>query len=147
MRRYFWLLVIVAAGSCAPKQQIVFRKALNIRFEAVNKQPVLKADLVFFNPNKDNAKLKRIDMKILVEDKTAGIVDQTLNQKIMGDSEFSVPIEIKLNLKEMGLLDTLINLFGGKKYKVHMVGKVRVSVNGFAISVPVDQEEELRIRM
>ena len=85
-------------------------------------------------------------MTILVNDKKAGSVDQQLNQKIKGESEFTVPAEVRLELKELGLLDTIINLFGGKKYDVHLIGKIRVSVHGFAVSVPVDQREELRIR-
>ena len=57
-----------------------------------------------------------------------------------------VPIEVKLNLKELGLLDTIISLFGGKKYTIHLLGKVRVSVHGLAVNVAVDQKEEIKIR-
>ena len=147
MTRYFWLLMIVLAGSCAPKEQVEFRKVLNVRLEAVAKTPTLKADLVFYNPNKGNAKLKKIEMDILLNDKSAGRIDQTLNQKIKGQSEFTVPIEVKLALKELGLLNTIINIFGGKKNEVRMLGKVRVSVHGFAISVPVDHKEEIKLKM
>jgi LEA14-like dessication related protein len=144
--QYFWMLVILGMSGCIPKEQIEFRKVLNIQFEAALKTPVLKADVVFFNPNKTGSKLKKIEFDIFVNDKKAGTVSQTLNQKIAGQSEFTVPIEVNLALKELGLLDTLINLFGGKKYQVRLVGKIRVSVHGFALSVPVDYKDEIRIR-
>jgi len=133
-------------AACAPKEQVVFRKVLNIRLDAVSNSPMLKADMVFYNPNKASAKLKKIDMNILLNDKTAGTVDQVLNQKINGESEFMLPIEVKLNLKELGLFDTIINIFGGKKYEVRLLGKIRVSIHGFAFSVPVDQKEQIKIR-
>ena len=146
MVKYFYGLIFLALAGCAPKEQVVFRKVLNIRVDAVSNAPVLKADMVFYNPNKGSAKLKKIDMNILVNDKTAGTVDQVLNQKVKGESEFTVPIEVKLNLKEVGLLDTIIGIFGGKKYEVRLLGKIRVSMHGFAITVPVDQKEQIRIR-
>lgn len=146
MTRYFWLLGIVLLGGCGSKEQVVFRKVLNIRFEAVSKTPVLKADIVFYNPNKGGSKLKKVELDIFVNDKKSGFVKQTLNQHIKGQSEFTVPIEVNLALKELGLLDTIINLFGGKKYDLHITGKIRVSVYGFGVNVPVDQKEEIRIR-
>ncbi len=147
MTRYFWLLIFFLMGGCIPKEQVEFRKVLNIRFEVVSKSPTLKADLVFYNPNKTHSKLKKIEMDILVNDKKVGTVDQTLNQPIKGESEFTVPIEVSVDLKGLGLLDTIINLFGGKKYQVRLVGKIRVSVHGFAVSVPVDYKEEIKLKM
>jgi LEA14-like dessication related protein len=146
MLKYFYAAVFLSLAACAPKEQVVFRKALNIRLDAVSNNPMLKADMVFYNPNKASAKLKKIDMDILVNEKVAGTVDQALNQKIKGESEFTVPIEVKLNLKEVGLLDTIIGIFGGKKYEVRLLGKIRVSMHGFAISVPVDQKEQIKVR-
>ena len=147
MIKYSYVLMSLLLAACAPKEQVVFRKVLNIRLDMVSNAPVLKADIVFFNPNKQGAKLKKINLDILVNEKKGGEVDQVLNQKIKGESEFTVPIEVKLNLKEIGLLDTLINIFGAKKYTIRMVGKIRVSVSGFAISVPVDEIQEIKIRM
>jgi LEA14-like dessication related protein len=146
MLKYSYWLLAVGLMACAPQEQVVFKKVLNIRVDAIANTPVLKADLVLFNPNKKGAKLKKINIDIFINDKKGGEVDQVLNQKISGNSEFIVPVEVKINMKELGLLDTLINIFGGKKYSMRMVGKIRVSVNGFAVSVPVDETQEIRIK-
>ena len=146
MVKYSYWLLLFGLMACAPKEQVVFKKVLNIRVDAISNAPVLKADLVLFNPNKKGAKLKKIDIDIFINDKKGGSVDQVLNQKVPGNSEFTVPVEVKINMKELGLLDTLINIFGGKKYTLHMVGKIRVSINGFAVSVPVDETQEIRIK-
>ena len=147
MFRYSYWLLFVMLLACAPKEQVVFRKVLNVRVDVVSNVPILKADMVFYNPNKQGAKLKKIDIDLLVNEKKGGEVNQVLNQKIKGESEFTVPIEIKINAKELGLFDTLINILGGKKYSIRMVGKIRISINGFAISVPVDETQELKLRL
>ena len=115
------LMILLVMGSCIPKEDVVFRKVGNVRFDATTKSPVLKADMVFYNPNKTKGKLKKIELDIFVNDKKAGTVNQTLNQAINGQAEFTVPIEVNLALKELGLLDTIINLFGGKKYTVRLL--------------------------
>lgn len=147
MKTYFWLLILLLLGGCVPKEDVEFRKVSNVRLEAVSKAPMLKADMVFYNPNKTRGKLKHIELDIFVNDKKVGTVNQTLNQLIEGRSEFTVPIEVRVALKELGLLDTIINLFGGKKYLVRMVGKVRLKVHGIGITVPVDHKEDIKLKM
>ena len=147
MIKYLYVLILPGLVACAPKEQVVFKKVMNIRVDAISNTPVLKADLILFNPNKKGAKLKKIKMDIFINDKKGGEVDQVLNQKIKGNSDFTVPVEVKINMKELGLFDTLINIFGGKKYSLHMVGKIRVSVNGFAVTVPVDETQEIRLKL
>jgi len=146
MKKYLWLLIFPVLWSCQQKEDVEFRKVLNVRFEMVSKSPMLKADMVFYNPNQTRAKLKKIELDILVNDKKAGIINQTLNQQIEGKSEFTVPIEVTLSLKDLGLMDALVSLFGGKKYAVRMMGKIRISVHGFSFGVPVDHQEEIRLR-
>jgi len=147
-RIFFYLpLVFLILEGCVPKESVEFRKVLNVRVEMVSALPVLKGDLVFYNPNKTRSKLKKIELDILVNDKKAGSVNQTLNQQIEGNSEFTVPIEVNVALKELGLMDTLINLFGGKKYSVRLVGKIKVSIHGFSVNVPVDHKEEIKLKM
>jgi len=147
MRPILIVLSLLTVFGCVPKEQVVFKQAKNIRLEAGNKDPMLKADMVFFNPNKTKMKLKKMSFDVLVNDKKAGYVDQTLNQMIAGDSDFTIPLEVQLDLKELGLLDTIVSLFGGKKYEVRVVGKIRGSVHGVTMNIPVDHKEEIKIRL
>jgi len=140
-------IFLILLGGCIPKESVEFRKVLNVQFEMVSKSPMLKGDIVFYNPNKTRSKLKKIELDIFVNDKKTGSVSQTLNQKIEGSSEFTVPIEVSLTMKELGLMDTLINIFGGKKYTVRLVGKIKVSIHGFSVNVPVDYKEEVKLKM
>jgi hypothetical protein len=147
MKNYGWLFVVVLlAGSCVPKEDVILR-AVNIREVGVgiDGDPVLKADAIFYNPNATRMKLKRIDIDVFVDGKKAASIDQHLNALIKANAEFSVPLEVQLKLKEIGLLNTLLNLFGGKKYEILFVGKMKVTVNGFPVTFPVNYKEALTL--
>src|SRR5690606_6112613 len=98
------------------------------------------------NPNDMRGKLKKIDIEIYVNGKKAATVDQSLKTSIPARAEFSVPLEVKLALKELGVMDTLFGMIGGKKFKVHYKGSLKLSYRGLPIKVPVDYEDEVRLR-
>ena len=139
------MMMLVAAACKAPKENIVLR---GISIKSVEPEAdgnsLLKADAIFFNPNSGRIRLKEIVIDVMLDGKKAANVDQQLNSLITGNSEFTVPLEIHLNLKEIGLMDTILSLFGGKKYGIQYVGKIKASVRGFPVSFPVDFRDELK---
>ena len=147
MKPYLYLGFIVLLGSCLPKEKIEFRKVQNIRFEMLSKSPGLKADLVLFNPNNTSGKLKNIKLDIFVNDKKAGEMNQTFDQKINGKEEFTVPVEVSLALKELGLFDALVNILGAKKQTVRLSGSVKVTVHGVPVSIPIDHKEDMKVKL
>ncbi len=147
-RNFVWNLTfsLLVLGACkAPKENIVLR-GINIKSvqPEANGNSLLKADAIFFNPNAGRIRLKEIVINVLLDSKNAANVDQKLNTLITGNSEFTVPLEIHLNLKEIGLVDTLLSLFGGKKYGIQYVGTIKASVRGYPIKIPVDFRDELK---
>ena len=145
--RIFCLILFVAllTGSCVPKEQVVL-KSINIKEVLPGKggNPILMAEAIFYNPNSARMRLKRIDIDVMVDGKNAARVDQHLSALIKAKSEFTVPLEVQLNMKE-GLLDTILSLFGGKTYDLLFVGSMKVSVNGFPVKVPVNYKEQIKL--
>lgn len=140
------LLIVVC--SCVPKEEVVFRGVQNITVEAnVQNQPILKAEALFYNPNNEKMKLKEIYADVMVNGKPAAQVRQKLKIVIPAKSDFSVPVEAQLSLKELGLLDTIVNLLGGKKYDLQYSGYVRIAVHGVTIKVPFTYQEQIRLRL
>lgn len=140
----FFLLILLAG--CVPKEQVVL-KSVSIR-EVVpgpGGNPLLKADAIFYNPNATRMRLKHIDIDVTVDGKKAARVDQQLNSLIKGNAEFTVPLEVQLNLKEIGLLDAIFSFLGGKKYDVQFTGSIKLRVNGFPLRVPVKHREEVKL--
>jgi LEA14-like dessication related protein len=144
------LMVLLAccfllAGCKLPKEQIVLKQIRDVVVDATT-DPMLKAKAVFHNPNNARGRLKKIKVDIYVNGKKAGEIDQDLKTLIPANSDFSVPIEVKLALKEFGVLDTIFSMLGGKKFEVHYKGSLRLKYHGVPIRVPVDYKDEIRLK-
>jgi len=143
-----FLLLILFTASCVPKEQIVLRTVKNVSIDTgVDGAPMLKGEAVFFNPNKVRMKLKEINIDVFVDGKKSAIAKQNFNALIKPQSEFTVPLEVQLSLKDIDLLGTLLSLFGGKQYEIHFVGYLRIKVRGVPIKVPVDHTEKTRLKI
>jgi len=151
--RFNWItrfLVIALTAfvfSCVPKEQVVFKSINNLVLDGdMGGSPVLKGEALFFNPNKVQARLKEIKVEVMVDGKKAAEVDQLMDLRIPKESEFTVPIQAKLALQDMGLLDAVIGFFGGKSYQVQFVGYIRIVKHGVTIKVPVKYNEQIKLR-
>jgi LEA14-like dessication related protein len=141
----FFLLVVVLAGCKRPKKDIVLRQIKDVVVDATS-EPMLKANAIFYNPNAMRGKLKKIKVDIFLNGKKAASVDQELKTVIPSNAEFTVPIEVKLAVKELGFMDTLLGMIGGKTFEVRYEGALKLSYHGVPISVPVNYKDEIKVR-
>ncbi|MEO5601349.1 MAG: LEA type 2 family protein [Cyclobacteriaceae bacterium] len=128
-----------------PDQDIVLRQIKDVVMDA-SSEPLLKANAIFYNPNRVRGKLKKINVDIFVDGIKAASVDQSLKTSIPAGAEFTVPLEVKLAIKELGLLDTILGMVGGKTFKIHYKGSLKLSYHGLPINVPVDYKDEVKLR-
>lgn len=138
-------LCIVSAGCDKPDQEIVLRRIKDVVVDA-SSEPMLKANAVFYNPNKAHGRLKKISVDIFINGKKTANVDQQLKTIIPSQGEFTIPIEVKLAMKELGFMDTVLGMLGGKKFEVRYEGFLRLSYHGLPIKVPVNYKDEIRVR-
>jgi LEA14-like dessication related protein len=142
-----FLFILLLFSSCVPKEQVILRNIKDVKVDAgIDGNAKLNAIAVFYNPNPLRMKLKEIDVQVFVDGKKSAQAKQKFNFQIPAQEEFSVPLEVQLALKEIGLLDTLLSLFGGKKYDIRYVGFVRVKVHGITIKVPIDYKDEIKLK-
>lgn len=142
-----WMAIFcfVALSCEKPNERIVLRDIRDVVVDA-NVDPTLRANAIFYNPNDMHGRLKKIDVVVYVDGKKAAHVDQKLKTIIPAKGEFKVPLEIKLNIKELGFMDTLLGVIGGKKFEVRYEGKLKLTYKGFPFSVPVNYTDEVRVR-
>jgi len=144
----FWAMIVLLAFSCVPKEQVVFKGVKNIAVkEGSGTDAVITADAYFFNPNDVKMKLKEINVDVMINGKPSAHVKQHIKLAIPANGDFQVPLTANLSLKELGLLDTILNLLGGKKYEVEYLGFIRIAVHGVTIKVPVKYKEEIRLKL
>jgi LEA14-like dessication related protein len=138
-------VILLFMVSCLPEKDIELREIKSVVGD-ITDEPTLKAEVIFYNPNPQHGTLKNIEADVYVEGKKAAIVDQKMKIKVPANGEFTVPLEMKINLKEQGILSTLLGLIGAKKIKIRYKGHIKVMYRGLPIRVPIDSEEEVRIR-
>lgn len=147
MRITVFLLLTFLAVSCLPKSAVELRDVRNLKLTTGNGGfPELAGDAVFYNPNSSRMKLKKIRVDVFVDGKKSARVDHELNIVARGKSEFTVPLTVQLEVKDIGLLDAIKSIFGGKTYQIHYLGDLKVNVNGIPLKVPVDHKEEFKLR-
>jgi len=135
-------------GSCLPKDTIELKDIQNLQLlPGSGGDPVLHGDALFHNPNKSRMKLKSLQVDVFVDEKKSAVVDQDLDIVVKGKSDFTVPLKVQLQMKDIGIMDALKSLFGGKTYQLHYVGTLKVNVNGLPFRVPIDHREEFKIKL
>jgi LEA14-like dessication related protein len=141
----FAAAVLLLTACEKPDQDIVLRHIRDVVVDA-SSGPMLKANAIFYNPNNMRGRIRKIDVEIFVNGKKAASVDQSLKTSIPAQAEFTVPLEVKLAIKELGVMDTIFGMIGGKTFKVRYKGSLKLSYRGMPISVPVDYEDEVKLR-
>jgi hypothetical protein len=141
----YLILIFIMMGCKGPKEDIVLRQIKDVVVDA-NTEPMLKANAIFFNPNDMRGKLKRINIDIFVNGKKAASVNQELKTIIPSNDEFSVPLEVKLSIKELGFMDTLLGMIGGKTFEVRYEGTLKLTYHGFPVNVPVKYKDDIKVR-
>jgi LEA14-like dessication related protein len=137
---------VIMISSCLPKQIVELKDIQNLAVvPGEGGKPILQGNAVFFNPNKSRMKLKAIKVDVFVDEKKAAVADHELDVMVKGQSEFSVPLKVQLQT-DIGLMDALKSLFGGKTYHLHYVGSLRVNINGLPFRVPIDHREDFKLK-
>jgi LEA14-like dessication related protein len=139
-----FLFALLLSG-CATYEAVELRQIKSVVAD-VTDHPTLKAEALFYNPNKQVGKLKSVHVDVYVEGKKAASINQRLKIKVPSRGEFSVPLEIKLNLKEQGLMNTVLSVLGAKKMKMRYQGYIVVGYHGLPVRIAVDHEESVRIK-
>jgi len=145
MARMFriWLVCVVFLlfVGCSFKDPITFTKIEGVKLAGINSTYLnLKAEAVFNNPNTVRGKLKRVELVVMIKQDTVALLSQIESLKIQKESEFRVPLNIKLAMKDLqkGLLSNALSLLTKKKADLRFAGTIKVSTAGFTRNVPVD---------
>ncbi len=139
-----WCLFVLAlACSCRPLEPLQVQQIKNVRVGTA--QPtVLYAEVAIHNPNRMRMKLRRADLTVLINGKPAARIQQDFNLTIPARADFTLPLEVTPNLKDMGFIETLLSALGAKKFEVHYTGMLHLSYRGMGIKLPVNHKNEVR---
>lgn len=151
MRKTILLLItVIGLSGCKFEEPVAFRmiddvKIISIKDGIAN----LSARAVFNNPNEIKGKLKSVNIKVDLDEKTLATITQSESLTIKPQSEFSIPIKIQFAMEDVqqGLLNNLMNILSGNNIKLHFVGDIKVSTFIITQTVDVDYYEEVKLQL
>jgi hypothetical protein len=153
MKKFTILLLILLTTSCAIKKKPEFIKIDGIELlEANSRTLTLKAEALFNNPNVVGGRLNTEGVNVFVNDMLMGVVSAE-EFKVPAKNSFKVPLQIKINTKDLlskdpnGFLSGLLNSVLNKNLKVTYKGVIQFKALGFSYKYPIDKTETVKIKL
>jgi LEA14-like dessication related protein len=144
---FFFALFLFLAACTRPEEIPVFKRVADIRVSKISGTDAeLNANAYFYNPNDVKMTLRKVDIVVSLEGKKIGKINHSERTKVPALSDFTIPVNATFNLNDVGVLKSILNVLGGNKMKAHYKGYIKLTVHNIPIKVPVDYEEEIRLR-
>lgn len=152
MRRdiYIFILALVVLNSCDKPESPQFKYIENVVVELESLSTAnLHADAVLFNPNNNNITIKGVEIDIMMDDKTIAILNTEYDILVKGNSDFVVPLDVKIKLKDLNLnaIGAALGLIGGQGQEIRYLGKIKVKAFGVPFSVHIDYKDNINIKI
>jgi hypothetical protein len=153
IKKFTILLLILLTTSCAVKKKPEFIKIDGIELlEANSRTLTLKAEALFNNPNVVGGRLNTEGVNVFVNDMLMGVVSAE-EFKVPAKNSFKVPLQIKINTKDLlskdpnGFLSGLLNSVLNKNLKVTYKGVIQFKALGFSYKYPIYKTETVKIKL
>ena len=133
------LLLTILLISCHSPQAPEYRTFKNFSIDNPGfASTTLKMDLVYFNPNDFGLDLSTTDLDIFIDSNYLGKTIQEVPVTIPRRSEFSIPIKIDLDMKNL-MKNSFVTLFS-KEVTIKIIGNIRIGKLNVFKTFPVNYE-------
>lgn len=120
---FFWVLIFTS--SCQAPKELVYRDFKNLKVGKLGFATTdLNVDLVYYNPNNFGLQLKYTDLDIFVNNNFLGHSSQDYQITISKLSEFTLPLHLEVDMKNL-IKNALPSLLG-KEVLVKVTGTVKL---------------------
>ncbi len=138
------LILGILLFSCKKPQGFDYRDVRNMKIEKIGfDKTSLKMDLIYFNPNNFGVTLKNVDCDIYIDNNFLGHYKLDTIMKIEKRSEFSLPSNIQIEMKNV--YKNALNILINKEIELNVKGSSKVSKLGITITVPFDYKGKHRL--
>lgn len=130
----------ILTPSCQAPKELVYRDFKNLKVDKLGfAASTLKVDLIYYNPNNFGLQLKYTDLDVYVDNNYLGHSSQDYQITIPRLSEFTMPLEIQLDMKNL-LKNAIPTLLIGKEVMVKVTGTVKLGKANVFKTFPVSYE-------
>ena len=121
----FIVIIIALATSCQAPKDLVYRDFKNLKVEKVGfSSSTLKVDLIYYNPNNFALQLNHTDLDIFIDGDYLGHSSQEYQITIPRLAEFTLPLEVAIDMKN--IIKNAFTTLLGKEVMVKVTGKVKL---------------------
>lgn len=148
VKKFLLVFVLLLQFGCKNLEPPVFKSIEDLNIELLNtSKAMLKANAVLHNPNSKKIVIKHLNISLTTDDKTIATIDKEMNVEAFGLSDFTVPVDIEVNLGDLNLnnIGAALGLFGLGGQKVRYLGKIKVKAYGIRMTVPIDFEDNIKL--
>jgi hypothetical protein len=136
---FVFLMLIIITPSCQAPKDLVYRDFKNLTVgKAGFATTTLKLDLIYYNPNNFGLQLKYTDLDIFVDNNYLGHSSQDYQISIPRLAEFTLPLIIEVDMKN--LLKNAFPTLLGKEVMVKVTGTVKLGKANVYKTFPVNYE-------
>jgi LEA14-like dessication related protein len=133
------LLLITLLYSCGAPKELEYREFKNLIVEKVGVSSTsLRMDLVYYNPNNFGMELSNTDLDVFINNNYLGRTAQEYQVSIPKREEFTIPIKIDVDMKN--LIKNGLTTFLTNEVMVKLTGTVRVGKLNVFKTFPVNYE-------
>lgn len=139
----FSVLVLSCSG---PKEPEFQRMENTVVQKLSSSEIIINTNAIFDNPNGFGVTVSSIDLIATANDVETAKIKQISDVKMVGNEEFSIPLEIKLKPKELLSFGNILKIVAGsleKKVKLNYKGSTTVKILDIGYAIPIDYSEEI----
>jgi LEA14-like dessication related protein len=134
-----FLLLTNLLISCSAPKELEYRDFKNLTIEKIGfSSSAIKMDLIYYNPNNFGLELNKLDLDIFLNNNYLGKTSQDYQISIPRREEFSIPIKIDVDMKN--LLKNGLTTFLNNEVMIKVTGTIRVGKLNVFKSFPVNYE-------
>ena len=132
---------------CSP-EPAEFKEITNARIVGTNgKMTRVKADALFYNPNKNSGRVKEVDINVSFKGQELAQVSEVGTVNVPAQDDFIIPLDVDLDLKKIqdNWLSNLVNIIQDQSVELHFKGSIKIKFHGIGYKIPVDYTERIKL--
>ena len=144
---FFGILLMLMVVGCSP-EPAEFKEITNARIVGTNgKMTRVKADALFYNPNKNSGRVKEVDINVSYKGQELAQVSEVETVSVPAEEDFIIPLDVDLDLQKIqdNWLSNLVNIIQDQSVELHFKGSIKVKFHGIGYKIPVDYTERIKL--
>lgn len=136
---FLGLLALIGVFSCTTPKMLEYRDFKNFKVDKLGfSNSTALMDLLYYNPNNFGLQLKRVELDIYIEGNYAGHTSQEHQITIPRRSDFTLPVRIEVDMKN--IFKNALNTLFSKEVTVKVTGKIKLGKANVFFGMPVNYE-------